>query len=165
MKRVSIAQLAALPALALAVTALLAGFRIVAQSTTTTASPGYSFPIRDKNGVVRTWFKGTAFKPVSLAQPTVLNVEQFRVETAREDGTPELVGTAPQCTLDAAAKVATSAGTLTVTQADGQLSLQGEGFRWDHESGRLTISNKLHLTFRAGSLGTASTTPSPSAKP
>ena len=162
MKRVPIAQLAAVSALA-AVTLLIA-FRALAQSPTA-ATTGYSFPIRDKNGVVRTWFKGAAFKPVSFAQPTIVNVEQFRVETAREDGTPELVGTAPQCTLDAATKVATSSGPLTVLQADGQLSLRGEGFRWDHESGRLTISNKLHLTFRSGSLGTATTTPSPAAKP
>ncbi len=162
MKRVSIAPLAAVPALA-AVTLLMA-FRALAQSPTAAAA-GYSFPIRDKNGVVRTWFKGTAFKPVSLAQPTVVNVEQFRVETAREDGTPELVGTAPQCTLDAAAKIATSSGPLAVTQADGQLSLSGEGFRWDHESGRLTISNKLHVTFRAGALGAASSTSTPTAKP
>jgi hypothetical protein len=149
---------------ALAAVALLTAFQVMSQSSATPAA-GYSFPIRDKNGIVRTWFKGTGFKPVNLTQPTVLNIEQFRVETAREDGSPELVGTAPQCTLDASAKIATSSGPLTVTQADGQLSLSGEGFRWDHESGRLTISNKLHVTFRAGALGAATPISTPTAKP
>jgi hypothetical protein len=163
-KRVSIAQLAALPALALAAAGLLAGLRVVAQSTGA-SSPGYSFPIRDKNGIVRTWFKGASFKPLSLTQPTVLSIEQFRVETASANGTPEMVATAPQCTLDTVNKVATSSGPLNFAQADGQFRLNGVGFRWEQESGRLAISNKFQLIFRAGSLGSASPAAPTSAKP
>ena len=162
MKRVSTAQLAAVTALA--AVALLTAFRALAQSGNT-AAPGYSFPIKDKGGIVRTWLKGASAKPLSITQPTVVNIEQFSVETFRDDGSPDLTGTAPQCTLDAASKVAASGGPLTVKQADGQLNLSGEGFRWDHESGRLTISNKLHLTFRAGALGSVTPVSAPSAKP
>lgn len=162
MKRVSIAPLAALVVLATA--GFLVGFRVMAQSAPGTSS-GYSFPIRDKNGVVRTWFKGAAFKPLSITQPTVLNIEQFRLETASTNGTPEMIATAPHCTLDTVTKVASSAGPLNLTQADGQLKLSGVGFRWENESGRLSISNHLLITFRAGSLDTLAPVPTPPAKP
>ena len=72
----------------------------------------------------------------------------FRVETYRDDGTPELVGEAPECLLNLSTKDVVSAGPLSVRQADGLFSVRGEGFAWSQESGRLVLSNKVHTTFR-----------------
>lgn len=160
MKRVSSAQLGVVLAAGAAV--LLLGLRAAAQPTST--APGFSFPYK-KNGLLQALFTGASAKPVNLAQPTLLVVEQFRVETFREDGTPDLTGTAPKCLLNVGTKDASSAGPLTATQADGQFSLGGEGFRWDHESGRLTISNKFHFRLRADAFNATGPSSLPSTQP
>lgn len=145
MKRVVIAPPAALLAFGLAV--LTPPLTVSAQSATAGA-PGYSFPFKNREGLLIARFTGASATPVSLAQPTLLNVEQFRVETFRTNGAPDLNGTAPHCLLNAATKDASSPGPLTVTQADGQFSIRGVGFTWNHESGRLQLSNEVHATFR-----------------
>lgn len=148
MKRVYFTPPAAL--LAVGAAALVAWFPTRAQ-TTAGATPGYSFPFKNRDGRLIARFSGISATPVSITQPTLLNVEQFRVETFHTNGAPELSGSAPQCLLNAATKDASSSGLLTVTQADGLFTLRGVGFAWNHESNRLVLSNQVHVTFRANS--------------
>ena len=143
MKRVSLAQLGVVLAAGAAV--LSPVFRSQAQPTAGT--PGFNFPYK-KEGLLKARFTGASAKPVSLVQPTLLVVEQFQVETFRDDGAAELIGTAPQCRLNVGTKDASSAGPIPVTQADGLFKLQGDGFHWNQESGRLVLSNHVRTTFR-----------------
>lgn len=162
MKRVVIALPAALLWLGPAVLAPPLPLRA---QTANGGAPGYSFPFKNREGLLVARFTGATATPVSLAQPTLLNVDQFRVETFRPNGTPDLIGTAPHCLLNAATKDASSSGPLTVTQADGQFTLQGEGFQWNHETGTLTISNRFHMTFHSAEFNATAVSPVQPAKP
>ncbi len=146
MKRVPIVQLATALASVAMVMALVFRARAQAPAGPATGPSGFSFPYKDKAGVLKARFTGASSTPKS---PTLHLVRQFRVETFRGDGTPELVGEAPECLLDLSTKDVSSAGELAVRRSDGQFSVRGEGFSWNHESGRLELSNKVHVTFRA----------------
>jgi hypothetical protein len=152
-KRVPIVQLATALASVAMVLALV--FRAGAQAPAgpATGPSGFSFPYKDKAGVLKARFTGASSTPKS---PTLHLVRQFRVETFRGDGTPDLVGEAPECLLDLSTKDVSSAGQLAVRRSDGQFSVRGEGFSWNHESGRLELSNKVHVTFRADPFASAS---------
>ena len=152
MERVPIVQLATALASVALVMALV--FRAGAQAPAgPSAGPsGFSFPYKDKTGVLKARFTGASSTPKST---TLHLVRQFRVETFRGDGTPELVGEAPECLLDLSTKDVSSAGELAMRQSDGQFAVRGEGFSWNHESGRLVLSNKVHVTFRADPFASA----------
>lgn len=152
MKRVPTVQLAA--ALASAAFVLALAVRAVAQSPAAPAAgpSGFSFPYKDKDGVLKARFTGASSTPKST---TLHLVRQFRVETFRQDGVPELVGEAPECLLDLSTKDVSSSGELAVRRSDGQFAVRGEGFSWNHESGRLVLSNKVHVTFRADPFASA----------
>lgn len=149
MKRVSSVQLAAVLAAAGALWAWVHPARAqpsadVAGGNVAGSVTGFSLPYK-QGGVLKARFTGAS----SISQSATLHlVRQFRVETYRDDGTPELVGEAPECLLNLSTKDISSAGPLAVRQADGQFTVRGEGFVWHHESGRLVLSNKVHTTFR-----------------
>lgn len=146
MKRVPIVQLATALASVALVMALV--FRAGAQAPAGPAAgpSGFSFPYKDKTGVLKARFTGASS---TLKSPTLHIVRQFRVDTFRDDGTPEMIGEAPECLLDLSTKEVSSAGELAIRQSDGQFAVRGEGFSWNHESGRLVLSNKVHVTFHA----------------
>jgi hypothetical protein len=105
---------------------------------------GFSLPIR-KEGRLVTRLTGAATEPVSAKE---VRVRQFRVETYKTDETPDLVGDAPECVVDLTSKNMSGPGRLTVSQAGGRFTLSGEGFFWNHDAGRLVLSNKVHTTMR-----------------
>lgn len=71
-------------------------------------------------------------------------VTQAKLQTYREDGTPEMIVTAPQCFLDRSNRVVYSAGPMHAQTADGGFSIEGEGFLCQQTNSNLTISNKAH---------------------
>jgi len=80
------------------------------------------------------------------AQPLaggLLLIKQLRLETFAEDGKPETIVTAPECTYDSPNGVAYSAGPLRVDSADGNFQLEGEGFLWHQTNSCLNISNSV----------------------
>jgi hypothetical protein len=109
----------------------------------------FSMPFK-KNGKTYLWFKGSGTEAIST---TVLRIRDFRVETYNDDETPALVGEAPECWLNLTSKNASSAGTIRISQAGGRFTHAGEGFSWDHEAGRLVLSNRVHSTLRINPFG------------
>lgn len=122
-----------------------------AQNPATGPGPagGFSMPLK-KNGKTYVWFKGSGTEAVSA---TVIRIRDFRVETFNDDETPALVGEAPECVLNLTSKNATSAGPIRISQAGGRFTHAGEGFSWDHENGRLVLSNHVHSTVRINPFG------------
>lgn len=110
----------------------------------TTAGGGFSLPIR-KDGRLVARLTCAASEPLSAK---VVRVRQFRVETYKPDETPDLVGDAPECLVEPGSGNMSGAGPLTVSQAGGRFTLSGEGFLWNHDAGRLVLSNKVHTTMR-----------------
>jgi len=76
----------------------------------------------------------------------LLDVRQLRVETFGEDGKPEMVVRAPQCTYAPLDGVANSAGRMEMQSGDGKFRVEGEGFLWRQGASSLTISNRVRTT-------------------
>lgn len=140
-------QLGLLGAAIAAVTAL--GLVRAQNAPGTNAGGGFSMPFK-KSGKTYLWFKGSGTEAVST---TVVRIRDFRVETFNDDETPALVGEAPECLLNLTTKNASSAGTIRISQAGGRFTHAGEGFSWDHENGRLILSNRVHSTIRLSPFG------------
>ncbi|HAB18899.1 MAG TPA: hypothetical protein PLX89_25215 [Verrucomicrobiota bacterium] len=122
---------------------------LLGQGTATnspTKSPRSTFPYK-KEGRLVARFSWTDPQPLS-ATLTSYQVRDFQVETFAPDGTPNLVGEAPQCQFNTATKSVSSSGPLKVSQVGGLFSLAGEGFEWNHESGRLVLSNRVRTVIR-----------------
>lgn len=118
-----------------------------AQSTSTSgpARPrSFSLPYK-KDGKTVLLITGAEQKPLSL---TLVQIQDFQLETYHPDGTPNLRGAAPECVLDLGSYQATSDGPLALTQVGGAFTLKGVGFVWDQKSERLRLSNRVEATFR-----------------
>lgn len=108
------------------------------------ATQGFSFPYREGGGVVFR-FSGTQYRPLGL---TELLVDQFTLETFKTNsGLAEWIATAPQCIVSTTGREIHSPGSLKLRQADGQFTIEGQGFHWSHGSQRLVISNHVHVSF------------------
>lgn len=141
-----------LSALLVALVALLALPASRAQGPAGGGAGGFSMPFK-KDGRTYLWFKGSGTEAISAS---VVRIRDFRVETFREDETPDLVGEAPDCLLNLTTKSASSAGPIRISQAGGRFTHEGVGFSWDHENGRLVLSNSVHSTIRMNPFGRAS---------
>ncbi|MBL9175967.1 MAG: hypothetical protein JNL10_20655 [Verrucomicrobiales bacterium] len=155
--RLPILRAAAVAAVASLVPVLTPG---MGQTTagSTGAKPGFTFPYR-KDNVLVARVSGEDGRALSLS---IYEVKGFRIETYNPDGTPNLIGEAPNCTFNVNTTNASSSGPLTITQAGGGFSLSGEGFNWNHAAQRLQLSNRVHAVFRlnaAPSLTSPSRTP------
>jgi len=135
---------------ALGLAAVIGTAAVVAQGV---AQGGFSLPYR-RDGRLVARFSGASSETITA---TLHRVRGFRVETFREDETPDLTGEAPECALDMSSYNVSSPGPLTVTQAGGRFTHRGEGFSWDHRNGRLVLSNRVHTSIRLNPF--ASTTP------
>jgi lipopolysaccharide export system protein LptC len=113
---------------------------------------GFTFPYKKGDRLVAR-FTGSDSQLLSAAL-TLYQVRDFRVESFNSDGTPNLIGEAPQCQLNVATKSVSSSGPLTVSQVGGLFSLSGEGFEWNHESGQLVLSNRVRTVIRLNLLAT-----------
>jgi hypothetical protein len=71
-------------------------------------------------------------------------IEKAKLQTYKQDGSRELVITAPQCLYDSAERTASSAGAIRGESADGRFVTEGEGFLWGQTNSSLFISNKVH---------------------
>lgn len=70
-------------------------------------------------------------------------VSEARVRTFREDGLPELVIEAPDCTHNSTNRTMSSSGPLLVKTADGSFSIRGNGFLYQQTNRTLFISNNV----------------------
>ncbi len=106
---------------------------------------GVNYPFYNKDGHLEANLRGASVEPLGGNQ---LHFRQLHIETFNEDGTPNLVGDAPDCVYSLATKTVTSSGPLNVVQSSGAFRVNGEGFVWEQISGRLVISNQAHTVFR-----------------
>ena len=80
-------------------------------------------------------------------------VEKARLETYVYDGTTksiDLIIKAPKCLFNFRNRVASSAGNMKVSRADGQAAIEGRGFVWDQQSTVLVISNDVRTVMQNG---------------
>jgi hypothetical protein len=80
-------------------------------------------------------------------------VEKARLETYVYDGTTkniDLIIEAPRCLFNFQTRVASSAGNMKVSRADGQAAIEGRGFVWDQQSTVLVISNDVRTVMQNG---------------
>ena len=80
-------------------------------------------------------------------------VEKARLETYVYDGTTkniDLIIEAPKCLFNFRTRVASSAGNMKVSRADGQAAIEGRGFVWDQQSTVLVISNDVRTVMQNG---------------
>ncbi len=137
--------------------ALLA-FRSASDEPAAGAVQGWTFALR-QDGRLQARFAGETAVPLALRQ---FRVRGLRVETFRADGERDIVGVAPACEVsftEGNSFLVTSPGPLEVTQADGRFTVSGEGFRWNHETQRLTLTNNVRTLLRLSLPG--SETPAP----
>jgi hypothetical protein len=80
----------------------------------------------------------------------LLDIKQLRIETFSEDGKPEAIVRAPQCTYSPMEGLASSSGHLELRTADGRMHTEGDGFLWQQTDNSLTISNNVHTVIKAG---------------
>lgn len=106
---------------------------------------GVNYPLYNKDGRLEANLRGASVEPIGGNQ---LHFRQLHIETFNEDGTPNLVGDAPDCIYSLSSKTVTSSGLLNVVQSSGSFRVTGEGFLWEQVSGRLVISNQAHTVFR-----------------
>ena len=80
-------------------------------------------------------------------------VEEARLETYVYDGAIrniDLIIEAPRCLFNFRTRVASSAGNMEVSRADGQAAIEGQGFVWDQQSTVLVISNDVRTVMQNG---------------
>jgi hypothetical protein len=106
---------------------------------------GVNYPFYNKDGRLEANLRGASVEPIGGNQ---LRFHQLHIETFNEDGTPNLVGEAPDCVYSLATKTVSSSGPLLVIQSSGTFRVSGEGFLWEQITGRLVISNQAHTVFR-----------------
>lgn len=80
----------------------------------------------------------------------LLDIKQLRIETFSEDGKPEAIVSAPQCTYAPMEGLASSSGHLELQTADGRMHTEGDGFLWQQADNSLTISNNVHTVIKTG---------------
>lgn len=136
---------------------LMAPGRSQTPTGASSGKPGFTFPYR-KDNVLVARVSGEDGRALSLS---VYEVKGFRIETYNPDGTPNLIGEAPNCTFNVSTTNASSSGPLTITQAGGGFSLSGVGFNWNHAAQRLQLSNRVHAVFRLNSAPTLTSQPRP----
>jgi len=90
-------------------------------------------------------------------------VTEAKIQTFREDGSAEMLVTAPQCVVDSGQRVVSSPGLLRVQTAEGSFSIEGEGFLYRQTNSDLIISNRVHTTIQPDLLGSKPAKATPSA--
>jgi lipopolysaccharide export system protein LptA len=87
-------------------------------------------------------------------------LNQPKITLFQTNGAVELIIAAPECVYDDGARVVSSPGPLSVRTADGQFSLQGQGFAWLQGESSLIISNRVHsIIHKTSSATTTNTVP------
>jgi len=76
----------------------------------------------------------------------VVSIRDAKLFTYNEDGSKEMVVTAPQCTYDSRQYIVSSAGPLQVQKLDDNIQVQGVGFYWLQTNSYLRISNQQQTT-------------------
>jgi lipopolysaccharide export system protein LptA len=118
-----------------------------AQEGVTAEVTDFVAPITDDQGK-KTVIRG---KTGRLLKGAVMDLSGVSVEIYK--GTEkDLIVEAEQCLYDPQIREAWSSGKLTVSSADGGVSVKGVGFRWTGADSRLTISNAVQTVLRKSRL-------------
>jgi lipopolysaccharide export system protein LptA len=91
---------------------------------------------------VKALLKGARARP--LENDRVYVYDGTELQTFTETGQPELIVRAPEYTYDQHNQTASSPGPLHVETADGEFSIEGEGFLFQQTNSALWISNRVH---------------------
>jgi lipopolysaccharide export system protein LptA len=85
-------------------------------------------------------------------------ITDAKYRTFRATGEGELNVEAPQCTYDQRQRSISSAGPFRAQTADGNFSIEGEGFLYQTAKATLLVSNRVHTIIHPGLLGPPSAT-------
>jgi hypothetical protein len=77
----------------------------------------------------------------------------FKLETYDTNGHALYIVEATNCVYDESDRIASSADHLKVRQADGQVTLEGDGFLWQQDENTLNISNHVYTIIKSGQNG------------
>jgi hypothetical protein len=92
---------------------------------------------------VKSFLEGTEAVPGANG---VVSIRDAILLTYHEDGSKEMIVTAPQCTYDSRQYIVSSAGPLQVRKLDDNIQVQGVGFYWLQTNSYLRISNQQQTT-------------------
>ncbi len=92
---------------------------------------------------VRSFLEGAVAEP---GADGMVVIHEARLTTYHENGSNEMVVTAPLCTYDTHAQIVSSAGPLHVDQIDQNVRVDGVGFYWLQTNSYLHISNQQQTT-------------------
>ena len=80
----------------------------------------------------------------------LVRFKDFRLETFATNGHAMYIVVAPDCLYNQTDGTASSASHLKVRQADGQVTLEGDGFWWRQDDKFLIISNQCQTVIEPG---------------
>ena len=92
---------------------------------------------------VRSFLEGSEAEP---GPNGVVLIREAKLLTYHEDGSKEMVVTAPECTYDSRQYIVSSAGPLMVRKLDDNIQVEGVGFYWLQTNSYLRISNQQQTT-------------------
>ena len=75
-----------------------------------------------------------------------IRMKQVKLESFQVSGMLEWTVLASECTYDTATRSASSPGALRMTSGNGQLVIEGTGFRWEQTNSVFVISNQVRTT-------------------
>lgn len=108
-------------------------------------SGGFKAPVFDERGELKTQFEGEGFRPQKDGRYLIT---KFVLKTFKARNQPDLTALADECFFRPTDNSASSPGVLKVRQAGGRFELQGEGFEWRQQTGRLLLSNRVQTLIR-----------------
>jgi hypothetical protein len=76
----------------------------------------------------------------------LIRMKQVKLESFQVSGVLEWTMQASECTYDTTTRSASSPGALRMTSGNGQLVIEGTGFRWQQTNSVFTISNQTRTT-------------------
>src|SRR5260221_11644542 len=103
-----------------------------------------SAPGKNPRGFLKSQITGREARTLSNGLVSV--TKGVRIEDLLADGRTNLTATAPQCIVDTKSRVAYATSRLEVETANGQLTIQGEGFFYQQTNFSLTLSNRIETT-------------------
>lgn len=85
------------------------------------------------------------------AQPQIdgsILIKKLRLEVYETNGKPVMIVNAPDCSYSQVKQSAWSSNRIEAHSGDGQMSIEGVGFRWSQADARFVISNEVRTVIR-----------------
>lgn len=113
----------------------------VAQTASGKVSGGWRMPLME-NGKLKTLLVGSGAETLADGRFRISEVA-IQIYDDQIPPQPRLLIDAPECFFDMAQRQASSAGPISLREANGNYSIQGLGFSWTQSTSNLSISNNV----------------------